>query len=263
MSWLQEINFNEQGLVPAIAQNHANKEILMVAWVNKESLQLTLAKKQAVYWSRSRQQLWHKGETSGHFQNVHDIYLDCDSDVIILDVTQICDIACHTGRESCFYKKLVNNQWQTVTEVIKDPKEIYNNKTSLTSNTEVKEYEWTDTLTALNQILEQRKQASADSSYVASLYHKGINKILEKIGEEATECIIAAKDLQTAIHQDIENELMTNAKRTPKHEIIYEVADLWFHTMVMLSYFNIPAEEVFKELASRFGISGIEEKNSR
>jgi phosphoribosyl-AMP cyclohydrolase len=128
MSWLDEINFNEQGLIPAIAQDAGSGKILMMAWMNRESLRQTAEKKEAVYWSRSRQKLWHKGEESGHTQKVVDIRFDCDEDVILLKVEQIGGIACHTGRESCFYRKLQDNQWVTVDDVLKDPKEIYSDK---------------------------------------------------------------------------------------------------------------------------------------
>lgn len=124
-SWLDEIRFNAEGLIPAIAQDAASGRVLMLAWMNREALKLTAAKKQAVYWSRSRNKLWHKGEESGHTQKILDIRFDCDEDVILLKVEQIGGIACHTGRESCFYRQLEDDQWIEVDEVIKDPKEIY------------------------------------------------------------------------------------------------------------------------------------------
>jgi len=124
-SWLNEIRFNEQGLVPAIAQDHESSKILMVAWMNKEALQRTVDTGHAVYWSRSRKKLWHKGEESGHQQIIKDIRLDCDEDVILLSVEQKGGIACHTGRERCFYRHLKNGKWQTTEPVLKDPKYIY------------------------------------------------------------------------------------------------------------------------------------------
>lgn len=123
--WIDAINWNSDGLVPAIAQDAKTGRILMMAWMNRESLQLTAQLQQAVYWSRSRQKLWHKGESSGHIQQVHEIRLDCDEDVIILQVEQISGIACHTGRHSCFYRVLKDGQWQIVEPVLKDPSEIY------------------------------------------------------------------------------------------------------------------------------------------
>ena len=127
-AWLTAITFNADGLLPAIAQDEQSGRILMMAWMNAEALQLTAQIQTAVYFSRSRNQLWHKGESSGHTQHVHDIRLDCDADVIVLTVTQVGGIACHTGRESCFYQRLdlsgAEPVWQTVDAVIKDPTEI-------------------------------------------------------------------------------------------------------------------------------------------
>nr|WP_208022437.1 phosphoribosyl-AMP cyclohydrolase [Aestuariicella hydrocarbonica] len=124
-SYLDSIKWTEDGLVPAIAQDAKTGRILMMAWMNRESVQLTAAEGRAVYWSRSRQQLWRKGESSGHTQVVSEIRLDCDADVIVLQVEQLGGMACHTGRESCFYRVLQEGEWVTVDPVIKDPKEIY------------------------------------------------------------------------------------------------------------------------------------------
>jgi len=126
MNWLDEIRFDEKGLIPAIAQDASSGKVLMMAWMNREALRLTAEKKIAVYWSRSRGKLWFKGEESGHTQKIVDIRFDCDEDVILLKVEQIGGIACHTGRESCFYRQLQDEQWVEVDQVIKDPKHIYN-----------------------------------------------------------------------------------------------------------------------------------------
>jgi len=128
MNWLDEIRFDEKGLIPAITQDAGSGKILMMAWMNRESLKLTAEKKEAVYWSRSRRKLWHKGEESGHRQKVVDIRFDCDEDVILLKVEQQGGIACHTGRESCFYRQLQGDQWVEVEQVIKDPAQIYSKK---------------------------------------------------------------------------------------------------------------------------------------
>lgn len=125
MTWLDDIRWDANGLVPVIAQEHQTGRILMFAWMNREALQLTNDTKQAVYWSRSRNKLWHKGEESGHFQQVHEIRIDCDEDVVLIQVEQVGGIACHTGRHNCFYKKLANGQWVIDQAVIKDPKDIY------------------------------------------------------------------------------------------------------------------------------------------
>lgn len=125
MSYLDDINWDNDGLVPAIAQDKTSGQILMVAWMNREALELTVNENRAIYWSRSRQKLWRKGEESGHIQQLIELRLDCDSDVIMMKVNQIGNIACHTGRTSCFYRVLENGQWKTVDKVVKDSKEIY------------------------------------------------------------------------------------------------------------------------------------------
>ena len=281
-AWLTAINFNADGLIPAIAQDQQSGRILMMAWMTAEALALTAQTQTAVYFSRSRNKLWHKGETSGHTQHVHDIHLDCDADVIVLTVTQIGGIACHTGRESCFYQRLdlsgETPEWQTVDKVLKDPADIYklsetadatyhNHDDAVNStahsiensldNTDIKTHTGS-ILQQLDHVLVERKHADANSSYVASLYAKGLNKILEKVGEEATESIIAAKDLA---HSDEQRDKAQYD--TARDELIYEVADVWFHTLVGLAWFDIESEAVLNELGRRFGLSGIDEKNAR
>ena len=125
MNWLNEIRFTEDGLLPAIAQDAKTGKILMFAWMNQESLKRTVESGYAVYWSRSRQKLWRKGEESGHQQKIISIQIDCDEDVLLLKIEQQGGIACHTGRESCFYRQLVNGEWQIVEDVLKNPDEIY------------------------------------------------------------------------------------------------------------------------------------------
>jgi len=124
-SWLGKVSWSEDGLVPAIAQDAETGRVLMVAWMDREALRLTAANGVAVYWSRSRKKLWRKGEESGHVQSVKEIRLDCDADVILLQVEQQGGIACHTGRESCFYSRLENGEWKTIDAVLKNPNEIY------------------------------------------------------------------------------------------------------------------------------------------
>ena len=123
--WLDEIHWDADGLVPAIAQDYQTGRILMMAWMNRESLALSVAEGRAIYWSRSRAKLWRKGEESGHVQKLHELRLDCDADVITLQVEQIGGIACHTGRESCFYRVYRDGAWQTVDDVLKTPDSIY------------------------------------------------------------------------------------------------------------------------------------------
>ncbi|MGA7983347.1 MAG: phosphoribosyl-AMP cyclohydrolase [Chromatiaceae bacterium] len=126
--WLDEIKWDERGLVPAIAQEHDSGKILMLAWMSRESLALTRETGHAVYWSRSRGKLWHKGEESGHQQVVREIRLDCDGDVILLQVEQKGGIACHTGRHNCFFRELEGDRWNAVEPVLKDPKAIYSGR---------------------------------------------------------------------------------------------------------------------------------------
>ena len=128
-AWLDELQWNDQGLIPAIAQDEKSGDVLMMAWMNREALAKTAESGQAVYWSRSRSRLWHKGESSGHYQQVSDIRTDCDSDVVLLKVKQVGGIACHTGRYSCFYRQLAYGsnpaKWHDADSVIKEPGEIY------------------------------------------------------------------------------------------------------------------------------------------
>lgn len=125
MSWLDAVKWDSDGLVPAIAQDYRSGRILMMAWMNREALELTVTENRAIYYSRSRQKLWRKGEESGHVQKLHEVRLDCDADVIVLQVEQIGGIACHTGRESCFYKVWRDGEWVAVDPVLKDPHDIY------------------------------------------------------------------------------------------------------------------------------------------
>ena len=128
MDWLDSVKWDRDGLVPAIAQEATTNDVLMVAWMNREALAETVRRGEAVYWSRSRGRLWHKGEESGHVQQVHDLRLDCDADVILMKVTQRGHepgIACHTGRHSCFFQRYENGQWVAVDPVLKDPETIY------------------------------------------------------------------------------------------------------------------------------------------
>lgn len=123
--WLDTINWSTNGLIPAIAQDKNSGKILMVAWMNREALKRTVESGEAVYWSRSRKKLWHKGEESGHTQKIDAIHLDCDEDILLLSVEQKGGIACHTGRQSCFFRQLRNGEWVVTEPVIKDPSQIY------------------------------------------------------------------------------------------------------------------------------------------
>ena len=125
MIYIDEVSWDNDGLVPAIAQDAESGVVLMVAWMNREALQLTIDENRAIYWSRSRQKIWRKGEESGHIQELIELRLDCDSDAILMKVNQIENIACHTGRQSCFYRLFKDGKWKDFDKVIKDPKDIY------------------------------------------------------------------------------------------------------------------------------------------
>ena len=219
---INSIDWDRIALIPVIAQDYQDGTVLMLAYANKEALELTLQTKIAHYYSRSRKKLWKKGEQSGNTQEVKEIYLDCDSDTLLLKVKQN-GVACHTGRMSCFFNRIDITQ-----ELPPIDQEITN-------------YSLSDTL---YHVIQDRKKADPSKSYVASLFKKGENSVLKKVVEEAGEFCFAIKDKE-------------------EDEIVYEAADLAFHTLVALGYRNIDPERVKQELRRRFGMSGIEEKNSR
>ncbi|MGE5660093.1 MAG: bifunctional phosphoribosyl-AMP cyclohydrolase/phosphoribosyl-ATP diphosphatase HisIE [Actinomycetota bacterium] len=162
---VEKIRYNEQGLVPAIVQDYLDGTVLMMAWMNRESLQKTLETGQTWFWSRSRSELWHKGATSGHIQNVKSLRYDCDSDALLVTVEQVGEIACHTGERSCFH--------QVDSEIVPPP---------------------ADMLSQLFQVICDRRDRPTDTSYTCKLFEGGDNKILKKIGEEAAEVVMACKD---------------------------------------------------------------------
>ncbi len=125
MNWIDKVNWNADGLVPVIAQDAASGKVLMLAWMNRESLALSVSTGEAVYWSRSRSKLWKKGEESGHVQRIRALRLDCDEDAILMEIEQVGGIACHTGRQSCFYRTLQADDWVATEPVLRDPKDIY------------------------------------------------------------------------------------------------------------------------------------------
>lgn len=239
--WINQITFNEQGLVPAIAQDFQTQRVLMVAWMNREAVAQTVATGEVVYFSRSRQALWRKGETSGSTQRLVEMRLDCDADVLLLQVEQRQGIACHTGRESCFYSTLqatpgqAPQGWRVVDPVLQDPAQLYGSAASKGADA---------TLSRLANTIAARRQASPDSSYVAKLLSKAPDGVLKKIGEEATELVMASKD------------------HAPD-KVVAEMADLWFHSLVLLEQHGLRPEQVLAELERREGLSGLDEKASR
>ncbi|MBE5732982.1 MAG: bifunctional phosphoribosyl-AMP cyclohydrolase/phosphoribosyl-ATP diphosphatase HisIE [Clostridiales bacterium] len=199
---IDELKFDEKGLIPAIVVDSVSKKVLTLAYMNKESLAITMEKKLTCFYSRSRQKLWLKGETSGNYQHVVSITADCDNDALVV-VVEPDGPACHTGAESCFF----NDVWQ---------------------NDELKEF----SLEGLVKLIEGRKKEKTEGSYTTYLFEKGIDKILKKVGEECTEVIIAAK-------------------ADDKKETVYEIADLAYHTLVLMIQMGISLEDIHKELASR------------
>jgi phosphoribosyl-ATP pyrophosphohydrolase/phosphoribosyl-AMP cyclohydrolase len=195
-----DVKFNQDGLVPAIAQDVGTGEVLMLAYMNEEALRLTKETGIAHYYSRSRQALWKKGETSGHIQEVKGIYYDCDGDAVLLKVNQI-GAACHTGNYSCFFNE--EKGYKDLSNTIKD----------------------------LYKVIIDRKKNPQEGSYTQYLFDKGIDKILKKIGEEAAEVIIGAKN--------------------DKQELIYEASDLIYHLIVLLVNEGVTPAEIMEELRGR------------
>jgi phosphoribosyl-ATP pyrophosphohydrolase/phosphoribosyl-AMP cyclohydrolase len=211
------IKFDDKGLVPAIAEDSVTGEVLMLAYMNREALLKTIETKRAHYFSRSRGRLWQKGETSGNFQDVKEMRYDCDSDAILL-LVEPRGPACHTGERSCFYRSIGEDRADGGGGPL--------------------------VLKRVFDVIKARKGASPTESYVASLYSKGLKKMLEKIREESGELIEASEE-------------------KGDREVVYELTDLWFHTLVLLSEKGIDIDDVFREFKRRFGTSGIEEKLSR
>lgn len=218
------IDFKKQGgMVPVIVQEVGTNEVLMLAYMNEEAYSLTMQTKYAHYFSRSKQRIWKKGESSGHTQKVIDVMIDCDNDTVLLKVEQT-GVACHTGRKSCFFTSAVDEK--IISDVEVDTTAAYG------------------VIDTLYHIIEERKNDDPEKSYTAKLLKGKQNSMLKKIVEEAGELTFAIKDDNT-------------------QEAIYEAADLVYHSMVALSSKNISPDRVKQELARRFGISGIDEKNSR
>ncbi len=219
-----KIDWNKIDLIPVIAQEYKSNEVLMLAYMNKEALELSLKTNIAHYYSRSKKRIWKKGETSGNIQLIKEILIDCDNDTLLLKIEQVGLNACHTGRRSCFFTNLKTNK--TLHDI---------------DTTTIDKYSIID---RLYHTICERKNQNPNNSYVASLFSKGENSILKKVVEESGEFCFAIKD--------------NNEK-----EIIYETADLVFHILVALGYKNIDPDLIKQELKRRFGLSGLKEKKSR
>lgn len=220
---LNRVDWEKSELLPVIVQDEITNEVLMMAYMNKEALQLSLETKLAHYFSRSKQRIWKKGESSNHLQHISSFMIDCDNDTLLLKVKQD-GVACHTGRKSCFFTELDSGEVTIEKSVETDAM-----------------YGVIDTL--YHTILE-RKSADPETSWTAKLLSKGDNDILKKVVEEAGEFSFAVKDKD-------------------EDEIIYECADLTYHVLVALGHMNISPDRIKQELARRFGMSGIAEKASR
>ena len=208
---IEDIKYDEKGLVPAIIQDVKTNEVLMLAYMNKESLAKTIASGQTWFYSRSRKELWNKGATSGNVQNVVDVFYDCDQDALLIKVEQN-GVACHTGEYSCFYRKL---------------NDIIPNKTLVSDNNGI-----ATLLNELYSVINDRKENPKEGSYTTYLFEKGQDKILKKVGEESAETIIASKNMDN-------------------NELLYEMADLWYHCLVLLSFHGVVPNELLQELKKR------------
>lgn len=234
---IENLKFDEHGLLPAIVQDAGTREILTLAYMNAESLRRTIAEKQTWFWSRSRSELWHKGETSGHTQQVSDIILDCDLDAIVVQV-QPNGPACHTGDRSCFHNGLVQAAKFDVQAAITagQPPPFAPTGSSSPAGAEAKE-DLGALLESLYSLIESRRRERPDGSYTAYLFNAGLDKILKKVGEESTETIVAAKN-------------------DDRGELAAEASDLLYHLLVLLVERGITLREVQDELVSRAGKKG-------
>jgi phosphoribosyl-ATP pyrophosphohydrolase/phosphoribosyl-AMP cyclohydrolase len=210
------LKFNEQGLLPAVIQDWLDGTVLMLGYMNQEALTRTLTTKSVHFWSRSREKLWEKGETSGHKLLVKDLFIDCDCDTILVKAQPTGPI-CHTGERACFFSKL--------------------NEAGYDLNEKTPEAQG-GILDSVLRVIAARKAAPHPGSYTTKLFESGHDKILKKVAEEAGEVLIAAKGGQRA-------------------EIVYEVADLLFHTLMVLGYHDVSLHEVYQELSTRYGKSGL------
>ncbi len=221
---VEKVDWEKSDLIPVIAQDFESNEVLMLAYMNKEALSLTLETGLAHYFSRSKQRIWKKGESSGNIQKVKEAYIDCDNDTLLLKIEQVGGAACHTGRRSCFFTKLDTGE--------------------IVSEADAAQTAQYSVIDKVYHVVLERKKADPESSYVASLFAKGENSILKKVVEEAGEFCFAVKD-------------------DDEKEIVYEAADLAFHVLVALGEKNIDPDRIKQELERRFGLSGIEEKKMR
>lgn len=236
-----------QGLIPAIVQDKKTGDVLMLAYMNEESFELTKKTKLAHFYSRSKNKIWKKGESSGNFQIVDEIYIDCDNDTILLKVSQNGN-ACHTGAKSCFFNR-VDLDTSEIINICKDKKSV--------------DYGILDEL--YHEILSRKIHLNPEISYTSELFKRGDNYILKKIAEECAEFLLSIKELQKyEKYADLNLEKFgEHIANNPKYDVIYEGSDLLFHIIVILTKYNIHPQNLLDELRRRRNISGIEEKKSR
>lgn len=243
---IQKLKFNEQGLIPAIIQDAATGEVLMLAWMNEESLRLTVDSGDTWFWSRSRQELWHKGATSGNTQQVVEIALDCDSDTLIVKVNPQ-GPACHTGARTCFYSGLNREAPPEAARGTGDlSRPVVGNLISLPTAPQIEKpdtqlavvdlaaMELGILLQDLYRLIQERRETRPENSYTSYLFNQGLDKILKKIGEEATETVIAAKNEGTK-------------------ELTAEITDLIFHLLVLMVERGVSLRDIIAELGKRAG----------
>lgn len=217
-----QIKFDEKGLVPAITQDSKSDEVLMLAYMNQEALMKSLETGKMHYYSRSRQKLWLKGETSGHFQYIKSVKVDCDEDTLLFKVEQV-TAACHTGHYSCFYRE-IDGEWVRETKYKAfDPEKAENGHTDAVG---------AQILQEVYNVIADRLVNPKEGSYTNYLFNKGVDKILKKVGEETSEVIIAAKNKS-------------------KDETRYEIADLMYHLMVLMVERGISLDDIYEELKGR------------
>jgi len=233
----EEIKFNEQGLVPAILQDVDSREVLMLAYMNSESLQKTIDTGKACFWSRSRQELWLKGETSGNYQEVEEIRFDCDTDTLLL-LVKPAGPACHTGEKTCFYRKLSDGKIEETAVLRKNENSATSTNNNKQIDTEsvvdINDYQLNKAvfLFKLYNVIAGRKDNPVEGSYTNYLFDKGVDKICKKVGEEAAEVIIGAKNASV-------------------EEMVYEIGDLIYHLMVLMNLYEIPLTDILEELEER------------
>ena len=214
---LEQIKFDSNGLVPVIAQDYKTNEVLMMAYMNEEAFTKSMETGKVHYFSRSRNKLWLKGETSGHFQTIKSVSLDCDGDTLLVKVEQI-EAACHTGHYSCFYRELNKEGIKEIADMVFDENSVYGDKSKI--------------LKEVYDVIVDRRIHPKEGSYTNYLFEKGIDKMLKKVGEETAEVIIASKNPENG-------------------EVVYEISDLIYHLSVLMVERGITYDEIFEELGKR------------